>query len=61
MYSLGRRLSSGASDERIMYSESSRCIRNGTQASPLSIQSSFSFGKRSGSPLMIQLVRWIML
>src|SRR5439155_12071551 len=31
IYSLGRRLSSGASDDRIMYSESSRWIRNGTQ------------------------------
>ena len=39
-----------------MYSESSRCIRNGTQASPLSIHSTLSFGKRSGSPLMIQFV-----
>ena len=57
MYSLGRRLSSGASDDRIMYSESSRCIRNGTHASPLSIHSTLSLGKRSGSPLMIQLVR----
>src|SRR5579883_1243180 len=57
MYSLGRRLSSGASDDRIIYSESSRCIRNGTQASPLSIHTTFSFGNRSGSPLMIQFVR----
>ena len=32
-----------------MYSLSSRCIMNGTQARPLSIQNTFSFGKRSGS------------
>ena len=61
MYSLGSRFRSGASDDRIRYSWSSRCIRNGTQASPLSIQSTFSFGKRSGIPLMIQLVMWIRL
>ena len=34
MYSLGFFLSSGHSDGRIMYSWSSRCIRNGIQASP---------------------------
>ena len=34
---------------------------NGSQASPLSIQITFSLGKRSFSPFMIQLVRWIML
>ena len=51
----------GASEERIMYSLSSRCIMNGSQASPLSIHSTFSFGKRSGSPLMTQLVMWIRL
>ena len=44
-----------------MYSLSSRWIMNGSQASPLSIQITFSFGKRSGSPLMIQLVMWTML
>ena len=61
MYSLGLRLSSGASEERIMYSESSRCIRNGIQASPLSIHITLSLGKRSGSPFMIQFVMWMML
>jgi hypothetical protein len=61
MYSLGSRLSIGASQVRIWYSWSSRCIRNGIQASPLSIHSTFSFGNRSGNPLMIQLVRWIRL
>ena len=44
-----------------MYSESSRCITNGTQASPLSIQITLSLGKRSGRPLSTQLVMWIML
>jgi hypothetical protein len=50
-YSLGRRRSSGASEERIIYSESSRCIMKGTQARPLSTQITFNFGKRSGIPL----------
>ena len=31
----------------------------GTQASPLSTQTSLSLGKRSGRPLMTQLVRWM--
>ena len=44
-----------------MYSLSSRWIMNGSHASPLSIQITFSFGKRSGRPLMIQLVMWTML
>ncbi len=44
-----------------MYSLSSRCIRNGTQASPLSIQIVLSCGKRSGMPFTIQLVRCSML
>src|SRR5262249_46736926 len=57
IYSLGGLRSSGASDERIMNSEPSRCMRNGTQASPLSIQITLSRGKRSGSPLISQLVR----
>ena len=61
MYSLGLRLSSGASDVRIMNSLSSRCIRNGTQASPLSIQIVLSFGNRSGMPLISQLVMCSML
>ena len=61
MYSLGRRLRWGASDERIRYSLSSRCCMNGTQASPDSIHSTGSLGKRSGRPLMIQLVRWTIL
>src|SRR5216683_5910083 len=61
IYSLGTRLSIGASDGRIRYWSSSRCIRNGTQASPLSTQIDFSFGKRSGIPLQIQLVMWTML
>src|SRR6476660_7208337 len=61
MYSLGLRLSSGHSDVRIMYSESSRCITNGTQARPLSIQITLSLGKRSGRPLSTQLVMCTML
>src|SRR5713226_6166620 len=61
MYSLGTRLSSGASDGRIRYWSSRRCMRNGTQASPLSTQIDFNFGKRSGMPLQIQLVMWTML
>ena len=61
MYSLGKRLSAGASHERIMYSWSSRCIRNGTHARPLSTQTCLSLGNRSGNPLMIQLVMWIRL
>ena len=36
-------------------------MMNGTQASPLSIQITFSFGKRSGMPLITQLVMWTML
>ena len=44
-----------------MYSLSSRCIRNGTQASPLSIQIDFSLGKRSGMPFTTQLVMCTML
>ncbi len=44
-----------------MYSLSSRCIRNGIQASPLSIQIVLSRGKRSGMPFTIQLVRCSML
>ena len=44
-----------------MYSLSSRCIRNGIQASPLSIQIDLSFGKRSGMPFTTQLVMCTML
>ena len=44
-----------------MYSWSSRCIRNGTQASPDSIQITGSFGKRSPMPFITQLVQWRML
>ncbi len=44
-----------------MYSWSSRCIRNGTQARPDSIQITGSFGNRSPMPLITQLVRWMML
>src|ERR1700716_962860 len=61
MYSLGLRLSSGHSDVRSLYSELSRCMANGIQASPLSIQITLSLGKRSGRPLSTQLVIWIML
>ena len=61
MYSLGIFFSAGASDERIMYSLSKRCIMNGTQARPLSTHSTFSFGNRSGSPLTIQLAICTML
>ena len=57
MYSLGFFLSSGHSDGRIMYSWSSRCIRNGTQASPDSIQITGSLGKRSPMPFTTQLVQ----
>ncbi len=34
---------------------------NGTHASPLSIQITFSFGKRSGRPFTIQFVMCVML
>ena len=34
---------------------------NGNQASPDSIQMTFSLGKRSGSPFTSQFVMWIML
>ena len=61
MYSLGSFLSSGHSDGRIMYSLSSRCIRNGTQATPPSIHIVLSFGKRSKMPLMTRLVMCRML
>ena len=44
-----------------MYSWSSFCIRNGTQARPDSIQITGSFGKRSPMPLMTQLVQLTML
>ena len=40
-----------------MYSWSSRCIRNGIQASPDSIQITGSLGKRSPMPLTTQLVQ----
>ena len=61
MYSLGGRLSSGASEVRFRYSRSRRCIRNGTHASPLSTQITLSRGNRSGSPLISQFVMWTML
>src|SRR5437588_260302 len=61
MYSLGGRLSSGASEVRLRYSWSRRCIRNGTHASPLSTQITFNPGKRSGRPLISQLVMCTML
>src|SRR5680860_1667450 len=61
MYSLGSFFSNGASDVLIMYSASSRCIRNGRNVTPLSIQTALRPGKRSGMPLMVQLVRWTML
>src|SRR5476651_1693444 len=57
MYSLGFFLSSGHSEGRSMYSWSSRCIRNGTQARPDSIQTTGSFGNRSPMPLITQLVQ----
>ncbi len=40
-----------------MYSWSSRCIRNGIQARPDSIQITGSLGKRSPRPLITQLVQ----
>src|SRR5215468_7284871 len=61
MYSDGFFLSSGASDGRSMYSWSSFCIRNGTQASPDSIHTTGSLGKRSHIPLITQLVQCRML
>jgi hypothetical protein len=36
-------------------------MMNGTQASPLSTQTNFSLGKRSGSPLITQFAKWIRL
>ena len=36
-------------------------MRNGTHARPLSTQMTLSFGKRSGSPFISQLVMWTML
>ena len=56
-YVQGPRLSAGASHTRIMNSWSRRCMMKGTQASPLSTHTSLSFGKRSGRPLITQLVR----
>ena len=61
MYSHGSFLRAGHSDVRIMYSLSKRWIMNGIQASPLSSQITLSFGKRSGSALMIQLAMCTML
>ena len=61
MYSLGGRLRSGASDERMKYSLSSRCIMNGTQASPLSIQITGSSENRSDRPSSTQFVMCTML
>src|SRR5271167_1893402 len=61
MYSLGSLRSKGASDWRIRYSWSSRCIMNGNHAKPLSIQMTFRFGNLSGRPFMIQFVRCTML
>src|ERR1041384_6251093 len=57
----GSFFSAGASDERIMYSLSSRWIMNGSHASPDSIQITLSLGKRSGSAFSTQLVMWTML
>ena len=56
MYSLGGLFRFGASDDRIMYSLSSRCIMNGSQDRPDSIQTTGSLGNRSGRPLITQLV-----
>src|SRR5215471_19329843 len=61
MYSDGFFFRTGASDGRSMYSWSSFCIRNGTQARPDSIQITGSFGNRSHMPLMTQLVQCRML
>src|SRR6516225_827595 len=61
MYSLALFLSSGHSEGRIMYSRSWRCIRNGTQARPDSIQITGSLGKRSPMPLITQFVHCRML
>ena len=57
MYSLGSFFRPGASDERIRYSLSRRCIMNGIHATPLSVQMTSSFGNRSFRPCMTQLVR----
>ena len=56
-----RRLSSGASEVRLRYSWSRRCIRNETDARPLSTQMTLSLGNCLGNPLISQLVRWTML
>ena len=61
MYSLNFIFNIGASLLRMRYSLSKRCIMNGTQARPDSIQMIFSFGKRSGKPFMIQFAMCIML
>src|ERR1700691_5336093 len=57
MYSEGFFFKSGASDGRSMYSWSSRCIRNGTQARPDSIQITGSLGKGSPMRLTTQFVQ----
>src|ERR1700758_4074056 len=57
IYSDGFFFKSGASDGRSMYSWSSRCIRNGIQARPDSIQITGNLGKRSDKPLITQLVQ----
>ena len=44
-----------------MYSLSSLCMRNGSQARPLSIQMVFRRGKRSGIPFTTQFVMCTML
>src|SRR5260221_3414288 len=61
MYSDGFFFKSGASEGRSMYSWSSFCIRNGTQARPDSIQTTGSLGKRSPMPLITQFDRLTML
>src|ERR1700723_3393882 len=52
---------SGHSDRPSMYSGASRCIRNGTQARPDSIQITGRLGNRSPRPLTTQLVQLTML
>ena len=61
IYSLGSFFRFGASDDRMRYSLSRRCIMNGTQATPLSVQMTSRLGKRSFSPCITQFARCTML
>src|SRR4026209_1318822 len=56
-YSLGSFFSEGHSEERILYSLSSRWPSHAAHATPDSIQITFSFGNRSLRPFTIQSVQ----